>query len=232
MTINYNRQRFFNYKNLWHTKEDGNQMPFDPDVYPDGYAQFRSDKPEQWMVKWNVKFLKAKQEQVDNQYDFYDDPNEVFVSGMNYTLLTSKVYYIKPGVHCVGLEIYGIDGIYNPEFFTTLLSKFRANNPQINLLKNPPPEMPEYGTPEYRTLFKETGGNCIISLPSTDPNVDNATIPMKFFDYANHILVTRKPEELIGWGQVSVKPKPKPKPKPSPAIDYFNANNSVKKRVR
>ena len=123
------------------------------------------------------------------------------------------------------LKIYGIDGIYNPEFFTTLQSKFRVNNPQINLLKNPPPEMPEYGTPEYRTLFKETGGNCIISSPSTDRNIDT---PMEFFDYVNHILVTRKPEELTGWGKSSVKPKQKS----SPAIDYFNTNNSVKKRVR
>ena len=56
MTINHNRQRFFNYKNLWYTKEDGNQMPFDPKVYPDGYNQFRSDNPEQWMVKWSVRF--------------------------------------------------------------------------------------------------------------------------------------------------------------------------------
>jgi len=224
--IDFKRERFFNHKNLWYTiPEDGNQMPFDPNVYPDGYAQFRSDKPEQWMVKWNIRFLKAKQEQVDNQYDLYDDPNEVFVCGMNYSLVSSKVYYIKPGVHCVGLKIYGIDGIYNPEFFTTLQSKFRANNPQINLLKNPPPEMPEYGTPEYRTLFKETGGNCIISSPSTDPNIDK---PMEFFDYVNHILVTRKPEELTGWGKSNVKLKQKV----SPTVDYFNTNNSVKRRVR
>lgn len=225
MTINHNRERFFNYKNLWHTKEDGNQMPFDPKVYPHGYSQFRNDNPEQWMVKWSVRFLKAKQEQVDNQYDLYADPNEVFVSGMSYTLLSSKVYYIKPGVHCVGLEIYGIDGIYNPEFFTTLQTKDRSNNPQINLLKNPPPEMPEYGTPEYRTLFKETAGNCVISSPTTDPDIN---VPMKFFDYVGHIMVTRNPEELIEWGQSNVKPKQKS----NSAIDYFNVNNSVKKRVR
>jgi len=223
MTIDFNRQRYFRFNNLWHLEKEGNDsnlMPFDPNLYPDGYSEFRNSTPEHWMPKWSVRFVKAYPKQVDLQYDLYSDPNEVFVCGIYYQIESSKVYYVKSaGVHCVGLEIYGIDGIYNPEFFTTLQSKFRVNNPQHNLLKNPPPEMPKYGTPEYRTLFKETAGTCVISSPG-DPNVE-------YFDYIGHILVTRKPDERPSW----IKPfAPKPRPKPTPQIEYFNLNNSVKKR--
>ena len=56
MTIDFNRQRYFRFNNLWHLEKEGNDsnlMPFDPNLYPDGYSEFRNSTPEHWMPKWS-----------------------------------------------------------------------------------------------------------------------------------------------------------------------------------
>ena len=218
MTINHDRQRYFSFRNLWHYQKAGNDsrfMPFDPKIYS-SYREFRDHKPEQWLDGWELRYKGATEEEVSKQSSIYSDPNEVFVKGIWYGMITQEIIYYE-GKHFVVLKIHGIDGLYNPDFFTTMVSKESIHNPFKILLKNPPKEMPEYGTPEYRILFKETAGGCVVGAGGDDV--------LEFFDYIGHIMVTRKPEELPDWLKESSKSKPKNKI--NRAEEYFHMVNSI-----
>ena len=190
-------------------------MPFDPKIYS-SYNEFRDHKPEQWLDGWQLRYKGATEEEVSKQSSIYSDPNEVFIKGIWYGMITQEIVYYE-GKHFVVLKIHGIDGSYNPDFFTTMVGKESIHNPFKILLKNPPKEMPEYGTPEYRILFKETAGGCVVGAGGDKT--------LEFFDYIGHIMVTRKPEELPDWLKES--PKAKPKNKINRAEEYFHMVNSI-----
>ncbi len=217
------RERYFKFNNLWHYEvagNDSNFMPFDPSIYAT-YREFRHDKPEQWMAGWELRYKGATEEEVSKQSSIYSDPNEVFVKGIWYGLVTRDIVYYE-GSHFVTLKIHGIDGLYNPTFFTTLPSKESIHNPFKILLKNPSKEMPEYGTPEYRILFKETAGGCVVGAGNDES--------LEFFDYIGHLMVTRKPEELPDW--LKERSKAKPKKKINRAEEYFHMVNKISQANR
>jgi len=216
-------QKYFIFNNLWHYEKagnDSNTMPFDPSIFP-SYREFRNDKPEQWLDGWELRYKGATEEEVSKQSSIYDDPNEVFIKGIWYGLVNADIVYYE-GSFCVTLKMHGIDGLYNPEFFTTLTSKESIDNPFKILLDNPPKEMPVYGSPEYRILFKETAGKCVIGAGNDGE--------LQFFDYIGHLMVTRKPEELPDW--LKEPSKAKLRNKVNQAEEYFhllNANSQKNK---
>jgi len=185
--------------------------------------------PFKWEKGWQIRYVGATQEQIDNQNDLYLDPREYFVLGRIYALTEDAIihYDTKLKKCIVTLDVYGLSqfGKFNPDFFETLNeSTVESDNPFQIILKNPPKELPDLKSKEYIQLFKETAGN--IAGRTLDENAyDN-------FDYIGHIKVTRKPEEYPDWLTEMIEEEKKPStaiPRSKSKIgveNYFNQKKS------
>ena len=181
--------RSFNFKNTWSNIAEPNTsialVPYDNEQY-ESLPESLHDQPIAWRKYWIVFYL-------GGEYDknLYDDPQEVFCKNQRYTLKSDSILKYKNGKYYVSVEIEGIDGQYDPSCFTTMFHRENVDVENVGiLLKDPPADVPEYGTKEYRLLYKETAGN-IAPLFSELSVMQNT--------YVQHIKVTRKPEEYPQW---------------------------------
>ena len=192
---------FFHFKNLWHKDEIGRPIPYDMNVF-DTFEEYRENEPHQWFSRFTVRF-KGTDGALDEP-DIFNDPNEVFTLVNFYCQQkgSPKVLYVKhkgQHRHFVGLKFVGLDGWYNAEHFSIVPSKESLDNPFKIILTDPPPTPPERGTPEFKQLFKETGGACLVqSHTEKSLNVDGELYADEF-NYLNHIIVTRTPEQYPKW---------------------------------
>jgi len=179
----------FNHKNTWTNEAEPNTpirlVPFDKEKYF-GLPESLHDQPITWRRNWVVFYLGGEYDE-----NLYDDPKDTLCQYQRYTLGSNAVLKYKNGKYYTAIEIHGIDGQYDPSCFTTDYLKETVDVETVgNLLKDPPEDVPEYGTPEYRQLFKETAGN--IAPLGVNPS-------MMQENYVRHLKVTRKPEEYPQW---------------------------------
>jgi len=171
--------RTFVWRNAWYKHPDGYIAQYNTDVYATK-SESLNDRPEKWENSFKVFYIGND---LEYDKDIFDDPSEVFLKYKDYMLKKgSEIFYSKGKFH-IGIRIDGTEGLYYPNHFTTIAPKeeFDTENPGI-LLKDPPSEVPDYWSKEYKLLYKEHGGN-----------INDA------FEYVDYIKVTRKPEEYPEW---------------------------------
>ncbi len=193
-------EKWFHFKNMWPVVNDGTDRPFthpfDINKYEE-YSDFRANQPEQWLYGFRLRFMGASEEDVKNQPDFFSDPNQVFTRSATYrSSQNAKVYYYN-GKHYVGIRVSGLDGVYNTSFLTSSSLKESIDSPFEIILKDPPMELPERGTPEYLQLYKESGANCVAHDEDYDKKVGGDYAPS--FNYIEYLRVTRTPEQYPKW---------------------------------
>ena len=179
----------FKFRNTWTNIAEPNTpislVSYDVEQYS-SLPESLHDQPITWRKNWFVFYLGGEYDE-----DLYDDAEEVLCKYQKYILKSDAILKYKNGKYYTSIEIHGIDGQYNPDCFTTLTLQETVDVETVgNLLKDPPVDVPEYGTHEYRLLFKETGGS-IDSISSTASDRQKT--------YIDHIKVTRKPEEYPQW---------------------------------
>ena len=108
----------------------------------------------------------------------------------------AKVYYYN-GKHYVGIRVSGLDGVYNTSFFSSSDLKESIDSQFEIILKDPPIELPERGTPEYIQLYKESGATCIVHDEDYDKEIGGNYVSE--FDYIGYLKVTRTPEQYPKW---------------------------------
>ena len=183
-------EKWFHFKNTWALVNDDTDTPF---THPfdinefTTYEDYRGNTPEHWLEGFSIRFTGTE----DKPIPIFGDPNEVFTK-TNIYLLTShaKIFYYE-GKHYVGIKLSGLDDWYDAKYFTSKPIEDCIDNPFKIVLKDPPKELPERGTVEYRQLFKETGGACIVQ--------DSEGEYSSNFDYIAHLQVTRTPEQYPKW---------------------------------
>jgi len=191
---------WFHFKNCWVLVNRGTDSefthPFDLNEYEE-YSEFRANKPEQWLYGFRLRFIGASEEDVKNQPDFFSDPNEAFTRTGSYRMSQdAKVYYYN-GKHYVGIRVSGLDGVYNTSFFSSSDLKESIDSQFEIILKDPPMELPERGTPEYIQLYKESGATCIAHDENYDKEIGGNYVSE--FDYIGYLKVTRTPEQYPKW---------------------------------
>ena len=179
----------FNFRNTWTNIAEPNTtihlVPYDVEQYF-SLPESLHDQPITWRKHWFVFYLGGEYDE-----DLYDDADEVLCKYQKYILKSDAILKYKNGKYYTSIEIHGIDGQYNPDCFTTVTLKETVDvETGGNLLKDLTADVPEYGTKEYRILFKETAGN-IAPIGSDQSMIQQ--------HYINHIKVTRKPEEYPQW---------------------------------
>ncbi len=198
--------RNFNYRNTWVEALHGTDkflMPYDFNEYPSMPESYH-DRPEKWLRHWRVFYLGEN----DYNADVFDNPKEVFCINQSYYLYSNTKIVYSNGRYYTGVKINGIDGIYDTKCFTTLTHKEQVDVESTgNLLVDIPKDIPKFGTPEYRILFKETCGS-IASCPGEDIEVQ-----IDSFAYVQYIIETRKPEEYPKWLSEMLNAPSKAKPK-------------------
>tara|TARA_B100001996_G_scaffold89998_1_gene66770 strand:- start:21 stop:662 length:642 start_codon:yes stop_codon:yes gene_type:complete len=183
-------ENWFHFKNMWAiVNKDTDSVfthPFDVNEF-ETYEDWRADKPEQWLQNFTVRFTGAE----GKPLPIFGDPNEVFTrTNCYYVTHHARVFYCE-GKHYVGIRISGLDDWYDARYFTSKAITEEIDNFFKIVLTDPPKTIPERGTVEYKQLYKETGGTCIVQDVAGEYNPN--------FDYLNYIQVTRTPEQYPKW---------------------------------
>ena len=181
---------WFHFKNMWTVVNKDTDSPFthpfDVNVY-EGYEEYRDGEPEQWLTGFNIRFTGTE----DEPLPIFGDPNEVFTKTNIYWMSEpSKVIYYE-GKHYVGVKVAGLDDWYDARYFSSGSLKEEIDNFFKIVLTDPPKTAPERGTVQYKQLYKETGGTCVIQSTEGEYN--------ESFDYIEHLRVTRTPEQYPKW---------------------------------
>ena len=191
---------WFHFKNCWVVINKGTDCsftaPFDTTKYEE-YAEYRANKPEQWLYGFWLRFLGASEEDVKNQPDIFSNPNEAFTRSSSYRMSQDAKVYYSNGKHYVGVKVSGLDGLYNSSFFTSSVIKESIDTPFEIILKDPSIDIPERGTPEYLQLYKETGATCVAHDEDCRQGVGGDYAPS--FNYIEYLRVTRTPEQYPKW---------------------------------
>ena len=157
-------------------------------------------EPLKWGYSEQIRFTGATQEQVDNQHEIFEDPNEVFNKNIRYYLKRSKVIVVKKESEyksLIVLEIWGLPGYYNSEFFNYTLKGEDVPPGFTIYLKNPPTEDKlTIDSIEWKQLYKETDGTYVNrgELPEDEYKTEEFSER-----YIQHIVHSRTPEQFPDW---------------------------------
>ena len=177
-----------------------NGYPFDKENYECDRDAWDKE-PLKWMDSSQIRFTGATQEQVDNQHEIFEDPNEVFNAHIKYYLKRSKVIVLKKESEyesLIVLEICGLSGYYNPEFFCYGMKGGEDVPGGFTIyLKNPPTEDKlTIDSIEWKQLYKETDGTYANrgEMPEDEHKIEEFSVR-----YIQHIVHTRTPEQFPDW---------------------------------
>tara|TARA_A100000164_G_scaffold297790_1_gene272130 strand:+ start:79 stop:774 length:696 start_codon:yes stop_codon:yes gene_type:complete len=199
----------FHWKNLYrYDPESGVEHSYDHKKYE--YIQASYDTmPHQWQYCWNVFY------DPDKEYDeeIFDDPTELLVDSVQYTLSENSIIFYKNGKFHLGIKIFGSEHLYDARCFSTVCPTENRDTPFKIFLKDPPPEVPDYWTEDYKLLFKETSGKCVVctwQLDTKGNKIKTNNDMTSEFDYVMHIRDTRKPEQWPDWLKILVESEAQP----------------------
>ena len=183
-------EKWFHFKNMWAVVNNGTDAEFTHRFDFNElttYEDYRANEPEQWLRGFILRFTGTE----DKPLPIFGDPNEVFTRANIYMMVRhAKIFYYE-GKHYVGVQVSGLDDWYDARYFTSKPVTECIDNFFKIVLTDPPKELPERGSVQYKQLYKETGGTCVVQ--------DDAGEYAEGFDYLNHIQVTRTPEQYPKW---------------------------------